>query len=595
MKLSDNIKKLIRDVHVLDVNTSDEMDQRIIHDAINAQKRTSSANRQPNVWRTIMKTKTAKLAIAAVVLVALLSLTLLDKTVSPVYALEQSLEAMKNVTWMHAVPDSIMAGGETVFGETWLSVTEGIGAIKREDGSAEIVDYVNNESYSYDPAAGTITLTLISDADVSDRTNSYSEYFDNIIDNISMRNDVEITTTTEVQNGEKVKVVEVVVPIGKTQNDMIAEKWRFVMDEKSYLPIRMQLQGCKADGKIVGIFDSVFDYPSSGPMDIYQLGAPKNAKIIDKRVEIDVQTILDNYKIARENKPSQYTAIVIFTNFYDDSVGIVEEATIYYVDGNKYRSEKLSISSNIMDSQSKGRLNLASEMGDSLESMLNWWTKREHLSRRIATMYDGAYEYRVRSDASPLSGEFQDNAKVKKYRMKNSRPPNIFEMYSGAGYLLNLRHGDNSVITLAENDYSKQNNLICLHRLDEGRAGSPLGRRYKSLCYIDQDKDYVCRRIEDYIILGKVRELRRNDPESFLIKKPDLSLEKTQVTVKEVTELGQSEQGRWYPKKVEHRTTTQRENGRVQENGAIFTIYLDTVSEFPEGVFDPEAFSEYLE
>lgn len=63
MKLADNIKKLIRDLHVLDVDTSDEMDQRIVHDAMMAQqklKETKSAETGPDIWRRIMKSPYTK-------------------------------------------------------------------------------------------------------------------------------------------------------------------------------------------------------------------------------------------------------------------------------------------------------------------------------------------------------------------------------------------------------------------------------------------------------------------------------------------------------------------------------------------------------
>ena len=74
MKPIDCFEKLIRDLHVLDINTSAEMDRRILHDTLKVQKelkRTKLAGAQPDIWRIIMKSSITKLAAAAIVIVAL--------------------------------------------------------------------------------------------------------------------------------------------------------------------------------------------------------------------------------------------------------------------------------------------------------------------------------------------------------------------------------------------------------------------------------------------------------------------------------------------------------------------------------------------
>ena len=73
MKPIESFIKLIRDLHVLDINTSAEMDRRILHDILKAQKefkRTKLAGTQPNIWRNIMKSPITKLAAAAVIVIA---------------------------------------------------------------------------------------------------------------------------------------------------------------------------------------------------------------------------------------------------------------------------------------------------------------------------------------------------------------------------------------------------------------------------------------------------------------------------------------------------------------------------------------------
>lgn len=75
---------------------------RIICEQNKQLKEAAVKKRQPQLWRIIMKAKITKLAAAAVILIAaLLSLTLFDKTAAPVYALEQTIQASHSVRSIH--------------------------------------------------------------------------------------------------------------------------------------------------------------------------------------------------------------------------------------------------------------------------------------------------------------------------------------------------------------------------------------------------------------------------------------------------------------------------------------------------------------
>jgi hypothetical protein len=73
MKPVENLEKLIRELHVLDINTSAEMDQRILHDTLKVQKeckKTKLAGNRPDIWRTIMKNPIIKSAAVIAVVVS---------------------------------------------------------------------------------------------------------------------------------------------------------------------------------------------------------------------------------------------------------------------------------------------------------------------------------------------------------------------------------------------------------------------------------------------------------------------------------------------------------------------------------------------
>jgi len=100
MRSKKTIEKLI---HTLHDTTTPEMDRNILTDVAKAMnnKKTPSAH-PPNAWRIIMKSRITKLAAAAVIIVAiLLSITLLDKSVTQAYAIDQTIQACKNMRFIY--------------------------------------------------------------------------------------------------------------------------------------------------------------------------------------------------------------------------------------------------------------------------------------------------------------------------------------------------------------------------------------------------------------------------------------------------------------------------------------------------------------
>jgi hypothetical protein len=88
MKPIDWLEKLIRDFHVLDINSSAEMDRRILHDTLKVQKeykRTKSAQNQPYIWRFIMKSQFTKLAALLAVLIGIGAVSVVAVSVGRYY------------------------------------------------------------------------------------------------------------------------------------------------------------------------------------------------------------------------------------------------------------------------------------------------------------------------------------------------------------------------------------------------------------------------------------------------------------------------------------------------------------------------------
>ncbi len=119
MRPAEEIKRLIEN---LSDTASAQMDQRVREDMLRAlaESERTSALAWPSIRRTIMKSPITKLAAAAVIVAAVaLSITVVDKVTSPAYALEQTVEALKNVRFLHVV-----ARDETgqVIDERWIEI-----------------------------------------------------------------------------------------------------------------------------------------------------------------------------------------------------------------------------------------------------------------------------------------------------------------------------------------------------------------------------------------------------------------------------------------------------------------------------------------
>ena len=119
MMLTDNIHKLIKK---LNVKAGPELDARVhgdISKALAEPKQTQPAPTQPNIWRIIMKNPMTKLATAAaVIIIAVLGITVLDKSATPAYAIEQTIQASHSVQYLHIKAFMVSISDEPI--ENWV-------------------------------------------------------------------------------------------------------------------------------------------------------------------------------------------------------------------------------------------------------------------------------------------------------------------------------------------------------------------------------------------------------------------------------------------------------------------------------------------
>lgn len=116
MRPAENINNLIKK---LQLKASTDLDRRV-HDDISMVPAesdiTKSARAEPNIWRTIMKTRKAKLtAAAAIFVVAALSLTIFKQMATPVWAIEQTIKALQDIKTLVITGDDYYSSGPIPF------------------------------------------------------------------------------------------------------------------------------------------------------------------------------------------------------------------------------------------------------------------------------------------------------------------------------------------------------------------------------------------------------------------------------------------------------------------------------------------------
>lgn len=170
MKYTDSMENIIKNFCVKkksEVKTTPELDMRIMNDALPAQKKSKkakSAKLEPNIWRTIMKTKIAKLAtVAVVILIVMLGLTFLDMSATPAWAIEQTIEAIEGFQAIYSSGVTVDENGTKFEAEFWARPNkDGTGSgdfrMETKGGQVIVVNEQQNVTYKYDPSNNVVLV-----------------------------------------------------------------------------------------------------------------------------------------------------------------------------------------------------------------------------------------------------------------------------------------------------------------------------------------------------------------------------------------------------------------------------------------------------
>lgn len=283
MRSADNIKKAIRN---LNATANANTHQRVLDDLLKIMQKSKkqSPAHQPT-RRIIMKSKITKLATAAVIVIAvLIGINQFGGSIDgSSVAWADIQKALGEVNWMHLVhisnesqeKDYVVIRGETSQ-VTWIAFKSKIAVV--EHSSGKIIYYCHNEGtqYVYNPGDGIITKSVISDETFPFGSAGPIELFRQLLEK-----EQEKGRTVNRQAGKyKGSEVEIWEVLNSNEKERIIKAKLFI-DINKNLPLAVKI-GVEHPGKSVGQSIEVeFEYPTEGPRDIYEAGAPRSAKIVD--------------------------------------------------------------------------------------------------------------------------------------------------------------------------------------------------------------------------------------------------------------------------------------------------------------------------
>jgi hypothetical protein len=564
-------KKIENLINNLNDQTRPELDAKILEDCytqLNTQKPLTPA-KGPTVWSTIMHSKMTKPIVAAVIIIAgFLSLTMFDKTISPAYALEQSFKAMETTTWMHIVGKRNELQHE-LQQECWISYPEKIVASKYSTG--KITYQQDRMSYSYDKDSNKLTIHQ-SSADAFEFLGDSPLGFIDFIKILIKETDGEINQQTAEYLNKKVFIYNM-----NTVRDGSELSLEFVVDFEKELPLLLKMnQKATADQPAIEA-ELHFDYPSSGPQSIYAMGVPRDTIVDNKIPSDDINEILSAYSSYRNKFTSEYIAVIVNSDRSFD--GLPYHADIVYSDGKTQRVESYLIAGKY-----QGDSNNLQEMGQTFESQYSWWRQNDKSELINVRLYDGKFYYQCRRNQqniweqspkqySPLRNGFRADDDVADlgwdvYLSSQSNDPRY------------------TPLKIIENEYSTEHNLICLETTAQGQivtdsvekvwAIAPTLKRY----YLNPQKDYICQRFEQEERFDAPWQEDKNWYSQ--VKDQEINENPCVNTIREITYIGMTEDGQWYPEEIKQWNPTDPDRSRTKN------IYLKINPEFPENIFKPK-------
>jgi hypothetical protein len=337
----------------------------------------------------------------------------------------------------------------------------------------------------------------------------------------------------------------------------------FRVDVTNRLPRMCRIEG-QWNGK-PATSETRFDYPEKGPGDVYDLGVPKTAKLVDRLPSHDIQKILEALRAGRE-RMDNYRAVFVQHQEPTDYSWWCDLPMTFYRKGDKFRADYVR--------GWKGDID-AVERPQEGEDLGKWWRKRVEFFRWYPQyVVRGSIVYTTELKKHPNGSNAEDIAAVAKhdinakagevfppdYSMRPEfacRPPlGIGGQHFDPVLDTNPTDGPPGCILLKVGHTTKKN------RINDKGLGLPDEQRF----WLDPKRDYIVMRWDMVV--------RDEDGEETIYESDTME------------EVAKSPQGVWYVKQLRRQSPSRRTNDDFLDQ--VYHIYVDFDVDLPDSFFDPQ-------
>jgi anti-sigma factor RsiW len=512
------------------------------------------------IGRTIMRKPTTKFAAAAVIVAAIvISLSQFNQPIVKAVEFSDITRAMQQASWLHMTT----TGPSMWPADLWVGFESKILATK----STEQVSFASEKDHKlsvYDPNSNTIVSHYMESFPAS--MASPITVLTTIEKSLVERPGVQTTVRTGTYEGRKVQIQE-----SKMTEQARSAVVTFYLDRDSKLLYSGEVKATDATGKVTA-FTMSFEYPRSGPQSIYDMGVPHDARTGDKESASDPQHVLLQYERARAGATGEYIAVV--TTHPGQRQDIVTDVDVDYTSAGKERWEN----HHVMDMDSRWSQvwpTYKQRLGNSFESLLAW-TQQAHDDPHAGGsvfLFDGEYlcynYWRIGRGFGKLN-------KVPQTDCVSDATASLRKL----GWPMIYIQAADQIIT---DDYSRQNRLVCIECLRQGRVvpggATPPGRR---LYYLDPEQEYLCRRQ----VTEWCPDADWQRDKNYLKGVDPNRVAKGSIEITDIIETVQAN-GHWYPRTVVEKRTGDRVDYKdAPMTQTTRTVYFQISPAFPDGIFD---------
>lgn len=329
----------------------------------------------------------------------------------------------------------------------------------------------------------------------------------------------------------------------------------FRVDAQTKLP-----QLCRIEGKHNGqpaTQEIQFDYPGKGPADIYEIGVPKTAKVVDRVPSGDLKRIVDSLEAGRQ-RMDNYRAVLVMQHGADYNWRAFPE--LLYRKGDRFRRDNLTSGQKIDEPQVPG----------ADVDLRKWWFERVKpyqyypLSMQLGQVH---YTYKWKKVTAADGSSHREIDSVQQYSY-NLKPGELFP----ADYSLRPEFVCRPPMGIGNEDQIPKIDLQpaegpagCIlltveHMPRKGRMnGRPGVHRY----WLDPQRDYIALQWE-------------------MVERDDTGKEVITGAIV-IEETARSPQGVWYATKARQKNPAKQADGK--SNDSIYHMYVDFDAELPESLF----------